>query len=247
MMGRKYPLGWVKLVTIVFTIVMLAPKSYAGGGPVPSPYATEFTQYLNYLQLINITIKQAETVANQIQSIKYQVEQLKSIKRLDVSEWGKAMTVLQQLDNIVRQGRALSYTLQNVEQVFKQTFPGYKPSNDYIHAYQDWSEITLDSIQGTLAAAGFQSHQFTTENATLETIRMFSENAVGQTQAIQASSMIANEMVGQLQKLRQLHMAQIQAQSAYMSYEVQRDATGKASLNRFFKVIPYQKSQSKGY
>lgn len=238
---------WSKLITIVLTTAILASQSYAGGGPVPSPYATEYTQYLNFLKLLDLTIKQAQMVENQIRSINYQIEQLKSIQKLETSEWGKAMIALRQLDNIVRQGRALSYTLQNVEQVFKQTFPGYKPSDDYIHAYQDWSEITLDSIQGTLAAAGFQSHQFETENATLETIRMFSENAVGQTQAIQASSMIANETVGQLQKLRQLHMAQIQAQSAYMSYEVQRDATGKASLNRFFKTIPYQKSQSKGY
>ena len=246
-MRGKYLRGWIKLTAIIFTTVILAPKSYAGGGPVPSPYATEFTQYLNFLKLLDLTIKQAQMVSNQIQSIKYQVEQLKSIQSLDTSEWGKAMIALRQLDNIVWQGRAMSYALQNVEQVFKQTFPGYKPPENYLNSYKDWSETTLDSIQGTLAAAGFQSHQFETENATLETIRMFSENAEGQTQAIQAANMIANETVGQLQKLRQLHMAQIQAQSAYMSYEVQRDAAGKASLGGFFKTIPYQKSETKGY
>ena len=245
--GKYFQTGLKKLIAAVFVIVMVVPRVYAGGGGIPGGYATEFTQYLNFLKLLEMTIKQAEMVSNQIQSIRLQTEQLKSIKRLDTSEWGKAMLALRQLDNIVRQGRAMSYALQNVEQVFKKTFPGYQPPEDYIHSYQDWSQTTLDSIQATLAATGFQSQQFETENATLETIRHLSENSVGQTQAIMAANMIANESVTQLQKLRQLHMAQIQAQSAYFAYEVQHDASSKAASDRFFHEIPYEKSQTKGY
>ncbi len=244
MRSKYYPTEVKKLIVVALFVVVVVPRVYAGGGGIPGGYATEYTQLLNYLNLIDMTIKQSQMISHQIQSIQLQ---LKSIKPLNTSEWGKALTSLQQLDNIVRQGRALSYALGNVEQEFQKRFPGYQPPEDYIRSYQDWSKTTLDSIQGTLAAAGFQSSQFETENATLETIRSFSENAEGQTQAIQVANMIANESVGQLQKLRQLHMAQIQSQSAYFSYEVQRDAADKAVSDRFFQEIPYEKSQTRGY
>jgi P-type conjugative transfer protein TrbJ len=248
MQSRNY--NQMKTGLAIWTIVaVLGTNSavHAGGGGIPGGYATEFTQYLNYLRLLDSTLKQAQMIANQVQSIKLQVESLKSIQRLDASEWGKAMMILRQLDYIVRQGRAISYALQNVEQEFKKTFPGYLPAEDYIRSYQEWSQTTLDSIQGTLMAAGFQSQQFETENATLETIRSFSENAVGQTQAIQAANMIANETVSQLQKLRQLHMSQIQAQSVYMALEVQRESADQAAMEKFFQKVPYEKSTSRGY
>lgn len=236
-----------QFMAVVLFVVAVNLQAYAGGGGIPGGYATEYTQLLNYLNLIDMTIKQAQMISNQIRSIQIQIEQLKSIKPLNISEWGNAMITLRQLDTIVRQGRALSYALQNVEQEFQKRFPGYQSPQDYTQSYQDWSQTTLDSIQGALKAAGFQSGQFETENSTLDTIRMLSENAEGQTQAIQAANMIANETVGQLQKLRQLHMSQIQAQSAYFAYEVQRDAAGKAVSDRFFHEIPYEKSQSQGY
>ncbi|MCB0376640.1 MAG: hypothetical protein KDD04_12030, partial [Sinomicrobium sp.] len=55
-----------------------------------------------------------------------------------------------------------------------------------------------------------------------------------------AANMIASSQVEQLQKLRQLHMSQMQAANAYMSYEVNKDAAENASLDEFIKVIEYK-------
>lgn len=209
-----------------------------GGGTLLGP-ASEFTQVLNNIELISSVAKQAEMVANQIRMIQYQIEQLKSIERYPGGVWNDAMTAIRKLDLIVRQGQALSYTLQNIEQEFKRKYPGYEAPQDFIQSYQDWSKTTLDSIRTSLEAAGFQSNEFQTESATLQTIQNLSDNAIGQTQAIQASNMIASEEVQQLQKLRQLHMSQMQAANAYMSYEVNKDASTNAALDEFINVIEY--------
>jgi P-type conjugative transfer protein TrbJ len=51
--------------------------------------------------------------------------------------------------------------------------------------------------------------------------------------------MLASEEIQQLQKLRQLHMAQMQSANAYMAYEVNKDSATNASLNEFINVIEY--------
>lgn len=237
MKSLRYAIEVVLIVAVIF--ITFTPSRLVFGA-----VATEFTQYLNFMKLVQVTINQAESIAKQIEMIKYQAD---SVRGLSASEWGNAVFALRQLDNIVQQGRALSYALQNVEATYRQIFPGYHPQEDYVRSYENWSETTLDSIQASLSAAGFQSRQFENEQATLQTIRHLSDGAVGQTQAIQAGNMVGNELVGQLQKLRQLHMAQLQAQAAYMSFSVEEKAANKASLEQLFQKIPYTKSNSKGY
>ena len=232
-----------KISAIILSLLILSSNNIAfaggGGGAIFGP-ATEFTQVLNNVELVSSVAKQAQMVANQIQQIKYQVEQLKSIERYPGGLWSDAMTAIQKLGLIVKQGQALSYTLQNIEQEFEKRYPGYEPPQDFIASYKDWSKTTLDSIRTSLQAAGFQNNEFQTETAALHSLQHLSDNAVGQTQAIQAANMIASSEVEQLQKLRQLHMAQMQAANAYMSYEVNKDAAENASLDEFIKVIEYK-------
>jgi len=234
----------IKIAALIMSghLILLSPNVSAGGGGggvVLGP-ATELTQILNNIELVSSVAKQAQAVANQIKMIQYQIEQLKSIERYPGGLWNDAMTAINKLNLIVRQGQALSYTLQNIEQEFQKRYPGYEAPQDYVASYQDWSKTTLDSIKGSLAAAGFQNNEFQTENAALTTIRNLSDNAVGQTQAIQAANKIADLQVQQLQKLRQLHMAQMQASNAYMSHEINNEAATNAAVDEFIKVIEFK-------
>ena len=230
------------MLIILGNILLISPNANAGGGGGGAVFgpATELTQILNNIELVSSVAKQAQAVANQIKMIQYQIEQLKSIKRYPGGLWNDAMSAINKLNLIVRQGQALSYTLQNVEQEFKRKYPGYEAPQDYVQSYQDWSATTLDSIKGSIAAAGFQNNEFQTENATLTTIRNLSDNAVGQTQAIQAANKIADMQVQQLQKLRQLHMSQMQATNAYMAHEVNKESATNAAMDEFIKVIEFK-------
>jgi P-type conjugative transfer protein TrbJ len=54
-------------------------------------------------------------------------------------------------------------------------------------------------------------------------------------QAIQIGNEIAGQQVVQLQKLRQLAMAQMQAQNAYMAAQEQKEMVNRAAEEQFFR------------
>ena len=217
-------------------LLMSVPAHAGGGGGVPVP-ATELTQILNNLQLLASYLKHTTTVINQVKQIQHQIEQLKSIEVFSSGTWSDAIPVLANLQSAVNQGQAIAYSMSNIDTAFQAAYKGYVAPTNYTAEYTQWSTTTLDSIRGSMASTGLQSNAFATENATMTTLRGLSDNAVGQTQAIQAGNMISNEMIGQLQKLRQLQMAQIQAQNAYMANEVNKDAANQANLDEIFQEV----------
>lgn len=90
--------------------------------------------------------------------------------------------------------------------------------------------MTLNTLNSVLQSMGTNAQDFQNENARLAFLQRQSQSAKGQTQAIQASSQIASEMVSQTQLLRQTVIAQTNAQTAYYATQVQNDASAKAEL-----------------
>jgi len=225
---------------LLFLSVFIFSTSFVnagGGGSVVGGFATEFTQILNFGQSISQVVRQTTMVINQAKQISNQLQQLKSIEVFSEGEWSSAIGLLTELQSVVQQGQGISYALESISEVFKETYPGYEAPTDYTADYQNWSNTTLDTIKGTLMSVGLQSNEFATENATLTSLRSISDSAVGQTQAIQAGNMINNEMISQLQKLRQIQMSQIQSQGTYMAYQVNKEAAGEANLEIIFQEI----------
>jgi len=221
---------------IVLTFLFSSSVVYAGGGGnVVGGFATEFTQLVNLGQSIFQVVRQTTMVINQAQQLQNQLQQLKSVQVFSSGQWSSAIGLLNQLQGIVQQGQALSYATQNISQVFQQKFPGYVSPQNYTADYQTWANTTLDTIKGALMSVGLQSNSFATENATLTTLRSMTDNSVGQTQAIQVGNMINNEMIAQLQKLRQLQMSQAQSQGAYMAHQVNKEAADEATLGDIFQ------------
>lgn len=231
----------IKRWIIYFSAVSLFLMPQKNAGAV---VATEGTQILNNIQLIISVSKQAAMVLNQAQMIQ---NQLKSLEKYPQGEWGDVMNVIRNLESVIRQGQALSYTLQNLESTFKEKFPGYQSPTDYVKAYQIWSGTTLDSIRSSLVSAGLQRNDFDSESNLLKRLNSMSDNAAGQTQAIQAGNQIANQSVVQMMLLRKLMMDQMQAQVSFMAYEVNKEAADKAVADNFFNEIPYEKGKGQKY
>ena len=188
--------------------------------------ATEPTQILNNVQLVLQYAQQVTMVENQ----------LKELASLPGQVWGSAQQDLSALTQVVSAGQALSYTMQNVDQQFKQQYPGYQSGTNYSGSYQTWSNNTLDNVRSALNAAGLQSSQFATERSALSAIQAMANNPTGQTQAIQAGAMIASQTVDQLQKLRQLMMAQMQSQDTYIAEQSQTRQTQIGTQQDHFQV-----------
>ena len=123
--------------------------------------------------------------------------------------------------------------MQNLSTQFQQRYPGYQAPTNYEQEYQAWTNNSLGGIKTALETANRQNKMFDGENANMQQIKARSDSAVGQMQALQTSNMLAAQVVEQLQKLRQLQMAEMQAQNLYMATQIQDQAAEKAAVKRW--------------
>ena len=223
-----------KSVTAVVLVAVMAAETvnpvpaYAG---VPGVFATEYTQILNYLQLIGSLEKQVLMVENQLTQIANEVKHGLTIPN---QLFGTVASDIANLNQIVRTGQSLSYTMSNLDGNFRLRFPGYASTTNYGQSYQSWSQTSLDSIRGALNAAGLQNSQFNSEQALLQTLQGQSMTAVGRMQAIEVGNQIAENQAEQLMKLRELMMADMQSKAAYQGALVQAESTKQANSDLFF-------------
>jgi len=218
----------IVLVALMATETVNPVPAYAG---VPGVFATEFTQLLNYIELVGQLEQQALMVENQLAQIANQVKHGLPIPN---QLFGTVAADITNLNQIVNTGQSLSYTMGNLDVAFRLRFPGYSSSINYGQSYQTWSQTSLDSTRGALNTAGLQNSQFNSDEALLETLKGQSESAVGRMQAIEVGNQIAENQSEQLMKLRQLMMADMQSKASYQGALVQAEATKQANSDLFF-------------
>jgi P-type conjugative transfer protein TrbJ len=216
------------LVAVMATETMSPIPAYAG---VPGVFATEYTQLLNYAELAGQLEKQVLMVENQLNQL---ADMAKHGITITNQLFGTVASDINNLNQIVKTGQSLSYTMSNLDGSFRLRFPGYSSSTNYGQSYQTWSQTSLDSTRGALNAAGLQNSQFNSDEALLKTLQSQSQSAVGRMQAIEVGNQIAENQSEQLMKLRQLMMADIQSKAAYQGALVQAEATKQANSDQFF-------------
>lgn len=195
--------------------------------------ATEPTQIMNNIQLAASYGEQAQQTVTQINQ--YQTMLRNLVNSTPSQLLGQAAGTLwndqnmtqtfKNLQTIVVAGQRIDYTLQNQDQMFKNLHPGYGSAFDK-NAYKNWSDNTLGSVQNALAIAGAHAQNFSREQDMVKELQMRSQSADGQMKVLQAGNDIGVAMVGQMQQLRQLEIAQMNAQGQFMAGQQDRTNAG---------------------
>src|SRR5690348_1838761 len=132
-------------------------------------FATEVTQLLNHAQLVMQYIRQGQQLANELNMY---ADMVRNTRALSTHTFGGVMNDINALAEIVQGGQALAYSLGNLDQLFRQTYPGYGyNAGAFYTQYHDWSQTSLDTMLGTLRAAGMQGQQLQTEQAVIHSLR----------------------------------------------------------------------------
>lgn len=236
--------------------VLLLLAIVANGGPAraggATGAATEWTQLANNAELINLLGKSGVQIENQVKQISQLAEQiqnqlkiydnmLQNTARLPDHAWGKIEADLRRLQKIVDSGRGISFSMGNADDVLRQRFASYADfktglpdGQSFSERYQTWSDTNRDTITSTLRAANLTAEQFSSEEATMRSLRSLSETSDGQMKALQVGHQIAAEQVGQIQKLRGLVSQQMTMMATwYQSDQTDRDLA-QARRERFF-------------
>lgn len=218
---------------------IVAIPVYAGGSV---GRATEHTQILNNLQLVASYAEQVEQTVTQISQYQTMLTNLMqltpsgALNQAAQALWAdqNMASAFHSLRRIVVAGQSTSYTLANIDHNFKTMHPGYGTVVDFQHAYRDWSDNTLDSVKNALTLVTAHADDFQSEAGMVNQLSTRSQTAQGQLQALQAGNDIGVAMVGQMQKLRQLQMAQMQAQNAYIGAQQSENDAKKTGLNKLY-------------
>lgn len=223
------------ITTLAGTIIIsnVQAGSVAGNGG-----ATEVTQLLNNTELVAQSAQLYQQVQYTLQQVQMEQKQLLNLISSPQQLWGQAQQDLQQLAQLVSQTTAISYAAGNIDQAFRQAYPGYAKSagaTDFGSKYKDLIGKAFDGLNSALQAAGLNASQFATEQSTIQQIQSMSGNSQGALQAIQAGNMIASQTVEQLFKVRQLLASQIQAQSNYLGAQAQIQADQTDAAQTFLK------------
>src|SRR5438132_804897 len=113
--------------------------------------------------------------------------------------------------------------------------PGSRAVTGWSREYDLWTRTTLDTLRGTLNSVRLHAQEFATEQGRIQTLQAMSESAEGRMQALQLGNMMAAEQLQQLVKLRQLVMAQINAQNVYMATQTNREAQRAATQSEWVR------------
>ena len=156
-----------KAVIISLTLLCVAirnPESAQAGA-----FSTEFTQLLNHAQLVMSYLRQGQQLVNELDMY---ADMVRNGRNIPNQVFGPIQADLNALAQIVQGGRALAYSLGNIDQQFRLTFPGYRttPTAYYLN-YRNWSQTSLDTTVGTLRAAGLQGQQLQSEQTVINSFR----------------------------------------------------------------------------
>ena len=199
-------------------------------------FATEYTQLLNHAQLIMQYLRQAEQLA---EAIKQTTDMIKNSKLLPGQIFGPISNDLNALAAIVQGGQALSYSLANLDSLFRTRFPGYGySSTGYYVRYRNWSQTSLDTTLGALRAAGLQGQQLQSEQSVLNSLRSMAQSTNGRMEALQVMGQISEQQVEQLMKLRGLMMADMSSKQSYQAAVIQKQAASEAATEKFCNWTP---------
>lgn len=227
-----------RLSLIVVVFILLAPLRASAQIAVID--AANLEQ--NILQVL----KTITMIANQVEQIRIAIEQLEDMlknSRGIAGTWDTdTLRFLRELEELLQQEQALAYSLQHIDQLFRQRFPGFQPPRDWQREYTDWTETVLDTLRGTLDVLHTYGEDFGPVEERTRIMQQKSEASIGRLQAIKVGNMLAAENLQQLVKLRQLTMVQINAQNTWMAkvtnQEAQIDAFTREWLLNAKKPVP---------
>lgn len=241
-------------------LFVVAAFSIVAGFPLPARSgsatgaATEWTQLANNAQLVDLLKSSGLQVDNQLTQISQLAEQiqnqlkiydnmLQNTARLPNHIWGDVQRDLNQLRQIVEQGRSIAFSMGNADDILQQRFKSYADlktklpdGESFSSSYQSWSDTNRDTIAGTLRAASLTADQFDSEEGTMDELRSMSQSADGQMKALQVGHQIAAQQVSQMQKLRGLVSQQMTMMGTWLQSEQTDKDLAQARRDKFFEA-----------
>jgi P-type conjugative transfer protein TrbJ len=232
MKARKSPiLGAATFAVLILSVTVPALVHAQFGGGTQIVFDPQmFARQLQQLQ------QETQSVTTLAQQLQYMV---KNTTGGGAGIWQSNQGFLTNLGNLINEQEGLSYSVQGLTQQFQQLYPGFNTTSTAgVQSPQATAESTLNTLNGALASAEAQAQDFQAEQATLQSLELKNQTAIGNLQAVQVSNEIALAQVQQIQMLRQLVMAEMNSQNVTAANQVNNQVQNGLAAQAMFSSPP---------
>ncbi len=216
------------LLGIVFMVTATSPC-----GAVT--WATEWTQILNNIQLLEQTKHQIDGLYNDAVMIRNQVEALKSIASYKGS-WGDVDQILVQIEAVRQRNTSVWNNVQSAYNQVRELYPDIAAKEDYGLAVKTLNNPVLAAADGGFQVTVDQGPRMAVEDQVVRNLLEKSDNAVGQTQALQTMNQLMGQLINQMQELRALNEWQLAQKSAEARKQAELENKEQKDMEAVFHV-----------
>lgn len=225
-MSRRLHKSYDTLCASVIILVMsVAPRAahaqFGLGGVVFDPK--------NLAQAVALYNRVAEQLAAQRQQL---AAQLTAMQKLAAPPWRDITAAMTQVDALARQSQAIAYNLQNVDALFRTTFPGTAATTAYPTTETDQVTRTLATLRGVVNAAQRMAATVPDGVQRLEAVKQQFRTIQGHEQALELNGSVgvysAEQLTMMTQQLAALTNAQAIAAAQALNARAQVAANARA-------------------
>jgi len=214
-------------ITVIFISFTSAARS--------QDVATEHTQLLNNVELIEENLRQLQSLENEVEMIKNQVQGLNAVATYQ-NNFNDVDTLRNNLTEITNQGAALSSQTQGLLARMQQEINNLPASGTMIDQEESLDQGTLNIVQNALNRATQIRQSYQQAIDSVNALMDKNNQSVGQTQAMQTSNELAAQNIAQTQSTQELLSEQISIQSAMMSKQLQEEQDEDNKMKQIFNA-----------
>lgn len=220
-------------------------SAWAGGGVVGG--ATEFTQILNNVQLLESYARQG------MQYIEEANTAAAMAKNLLANPLGVALPDVMRLANntakLMSFGQDIASSISRVDQNFASTFKN-PTAQSFATKFSLWTNSSQDALKTAMLNAGLQREQFADDTSALQSLTDNLASSQGNLAALQALGSLNARQVQESMKLRDLISQQQVAQNTYLAAQAAKEQVVQDAQTNAWSItdrpIPTPRGQAPG-
>ena len=197
--------------------------------------ATESTQVINMIQLILTAARELESLSNQQTQIQNQIVGLQAVANYQ-NQFGAINANSGQISILINTGINNSNQMETLLNQMQQAAQALLNSGTTTQETIQLGQGTMQIVQNSLTAVQTQRQDYQQEQAIVNSLLDKSNNAVGQTQALQTLNQLVAQLIQQQQLTRELLSQQITLQAASINQHNQEKQDQANSLNTTYNA-----------
>src|SRR5207247_3052804 len=118
---------------------------------------------------------EVEMIANQVRQIENMIQKTRNYGR---GTWDtEALPRLVRLGQVIDQEQAIAYSMADIDGLFRQRYPGYRPVTDWTKEYDTWTRTTLDTLPCPLNSVRLHARAHTGDQRRIQALQAMSDSS----------------------------------------------------------------------